>query len=90
MMTGHKASWMKHVGYSCRWPLSIGLLWASEDSSVPANYSISKTRLGKLGKHLNENADVWRKYKEKFQDMIDKGHVVEIPDGSLSSAKLGE
>ena len=37
----------------------IGLLSASEDSSVPDNYSMAKTRLGKLGKRLNENPDVW-------------------------------
>ena len=63
----------------------IGLLWASEDSSVPDNCSMAKIRLGKLGKRLNENPDVWRKYKEKFQDMIDEGHVVEIPDRSLGA-----
>ena len=46
---------------------------------------MAKTHLGKLGKRLNENPDVWRKYKEKFQDMTNEGHVVEVPDGSLGA-----
>ena len=54
-----------------------------EEPRLPDNKKMAETRLNSLRKKLEKDAKLTEKYTEGMQDLLDKGHAIEVPPAEI-------
>ena len=54
-----------------------------EEPWLPDNKKMAETRLNLLRKKLEKDAKLREKYTEGMQDLLDKGHTIEVPPAEI-------
>ena len=60
----------------------IALLWRQGCPDLLNNYDMALARLNSLGKRLKADLELHERYRDKIQDMVLKGHAIEVSKSS--------